>query len=67
MMSGGSAGEELLRLAPARLHVMACGPAGLRRDLDGLAELYRVERLTAFDTLPQTPHVELVAWLERRR
>lgn len=56
----------LLRLAPRRLHVMSCGPAGLRRDLAALAGDYELLGLRAYDTLPQTPHVELVAWLERR-
>jgi 23S rRNA (uracil1939-C5)-methyltransferase len=57
---------ELRRLAPPRIHVMSCGPEGLRRDLDGLAEGYVVEGLRAFDTLPQTLHLELVAHLTRR-
>ncbi len=55
----------LLQLAPQRLHIMSCGPAGLARDLAALASGYRMLGLRAYDTLPQTPHVELVAWLER--
>jgi 23S rRNA (uracil1939-C5)-methyltransferase len=57
---------ELLRLAPERIHIMACGPAGLANDMEALATGYRVESLRAYDTLPQTPHVELVAKLVRR-
>jgi tRNA/tmRNA/rRNA uracil-C5-methylase (TrmA/RlmC/RlmD family) len=53
--------KELLRLRPARIHVMACGPA----DIAALGEGYRVESLHAYDTLPQTPHVELIAKLVR--
>lgn len=56
----------LLQIAPQRLHIMSCGPAGLARDLAALAGRYQVLGLRAYDTLPQTPHVELVAWLERR-
>lgn len=59
---------ELLRqLGAPHVHVMSCGPAGLARDLAGLVagRRYRLARLEAFETLPQTPHVELVAWLER--
>lgn len=56
----------LLQLAPQRLHIMSCGPAGLRRDLAALAEDYQLLGLRAYDTLPQTPHLEIVAWLERR-
>lgn len=55
---------ELLRLAPQRLHIMSCGPAGLARDLAALAARFRLVALRAYDTLPHTPHVELVAWLE---
>lgn len=56
---------ELLRLAPPRLHVMSCGPASLARDLATLTSSYRLTALRAYDTLPHTPHLELVAWLER--
>jgi len=58
--------RELLRLRPARIHVLACGPAGLASDLAALAEGYRLESLRAYDTLPQTPHVELIAKLVRK-
>lgn len=62
---GASVTEELLRLGPARIHVMACGPAGLARDIAALGPAYRLESLRAYDTLPQTPHVELIAKLAR--
>lgn len=59
--------RELRRLHPGRLHILACGPAGLARDLEALTAggegAFRLERLRAFDTLPQTPHVELLAQL----
>ncbi|MGB5266635.1 MAG: hypothetical protein WBN30_08620, partial [Polyangiales bacterium] len=54
-----------LRLRPARIHVMACGPSGLAKDMEALSKAYRLESLWAYDTLPQTPHVELVAKLVR--
>ncbi len=62
---GAAVAAELLRLRPARIHVMACGPAGLARDIGTLSEGYRLESLRAYDTLPQTPHVELIAKLVR--
>lgn len=62
---GAAVVQELLRLRPTRIHVMACGPAGLAKDIAGLAEGYRLESLRAYDTLPQTPHVELIAKLAR--
>jgi len=59
--------SELRRLGAERLHILACGPAALARDLEALSAdgpgAYRLERLRAFDTLPQTPHVELLAHL----
>ncbi len=62
----------LLRLAAPRLHIMSCGPAGLARDLAQLTSPtgltptpYRLVALRAYDTLPHTPHLELIAWLER--
>jgi tRNA/tmRNA/rRNA uracil-C5-methylase (TrmA/RlmC/RlmD family) len=62
---GATVTGELLRLCPARIHVMACGPAGLSNDIEALSKGYRLESLRAYDTLPQTPHVELVAKLVR--
>ena len=50
---------------------MSCGPKGLAADLagltaDGEGSSYRLEGVRAYDSLPQTPHVELVAWLSKR-
>lgn len=55
----------LAALAAPRLQIMSCSPAALAGDLAGLtAAGYRLVGLRAYDTLPQTPHVELIAWLE---
>lgn len=62
---GAAVTSELLRLRPARLHLMACGPSGLAKDMRALSKAYRLESLRAYDTLPQTPHVELIAKLVR--
>jgi tRNA/tmRNA/rRNA uracil-C5-methylase (TrmA/RlmC/RlmD family) len=56
----------LLSLAAPNLHLMSCGPEGLARDLAELSARYQLHALEAFDTLPQTPHVELVARLALR-
>lgn len=63
-------GEEVCaaldRLGCRRVHIMACGPVGLARDLERLrAAGFTLSSLAAFDSLPQTPHVELVARLIR--
>lgn len=63
---GGVVIRELARLAPERLSIMSCGPKGLARDLVGLRAVgYELVQLHAWDTLPQTSHVELVAKLRR--
>jgi 23S rRNA (uracil1939-C5)-methyltransferase len=49
------------------LRLMSCGPAALRRDLDRLASAFTLVELRAYDTLPHTPHVELVAKLHATR
>jgi 23S rRNA (uracil1939-C5)-methyltransferase len=59
----------LSRLGARELRIMSCGPEGLARDLAALTTAggYQLTSLRAFDTLPQTPHVELVARLRRTR
>lgn len=62
---GAAVCAALRALGAPRLHVMSCGPAALARDLAALAPTYRRVSLEAWDTLPQTPHVELLARLVR--
>lgn len=51
---------------PRGVIYVSCDPATLARDLRVLAEAgYRLAGLRAFDLFPQTPHVEVVARLER--
>jgi 23S rRNA (uracil1939-C5)-methyltransferase len=61
-----AAADALLALGAPCLHIMSCGPEGLARDLATLSARYEVASLQAFDTLPQTAHVELVARLRLR-
>ena len=54
----------LLRIAPARLHLVSCDPATLARDIKTLVGSgYVLERLTLIDLFPQTYHIESVAVL----
>lgn len=63
---GDAVCDAITRTSAPRLHVMSCGPEGLARDLARLeANGWRRASLTAYDTLPQTPHVELAARLVR--
>jgi tRNA/tmRNA/rRNA uracil-C5-methylase (TrmA/RlmC/RlmD family) len=46
---------------------VSCGPRSLATDLEAIAASgYRVLGVRPFDLLPGTPHVETVAWAERR-
>lgn len=61
--------QQLNMLRAARLHIMSCNPATLATDLEQLTGPeggYRLLQVRAYDTLPQTAHVELVAWLVAR-
>jgi 23S rRNA (uracil1939-C5)-methyltransferase len=63
---GKRAVEQLVRLAPPRLTIVACDPATLARDLAGLMSGgYRLERLTMIDLFPQTFHIEAIAQLRK--
>jgi 23S rRNA (uracil1939-C5)-methyltransferase len=64
---GESVCAKIAALHPPRLAIMSCGPEGLVRDLAALERAgYRCASLTAYDSLPQTPHVEIVAKLAPR-
>lgn len=57
---------QLNRMHASRLHLMSCNPRSLREDLKRLTGPdggYRLIQARAYDTLPQTAHIELVAWL----
>lgn len=56
----------LVRVAPARIHIMSCNPASLARDIQQLAPHYELEGVRAYETLPQTQHIELIAWLIKK-
>ena len=57
--------QSALRLAPARIVYISCGPESLARDLKQLSARYRVEEAEAFDMFPFTNHVETIVLLSR--
>lgn len=60
--------ESIANGGPERLVYVSCDPATLARDLKELIRGgYGVAHLRAFDLFPQTPHVEVVARLERNQ
>jgi 23S rRNA (uracil1939-C5)-methyltransferase len=66
---GATVCEQLNQLRAPRLHIMSCSPPSLAEDLrrlSGPEGAYRLIQTRAFDTLPQTAHIEVVAWLVGR-
>ncbi len=58
--------SDALRASGAeRIVYVSCDPATCARDLARIGPQFRLLRLVSLDALPQTPHVELVAVLER--
>jgi 23S rRNA (uracil1939-C5)-methyltransferase len=58
--------DALVTLAPSKVVYLSCDPATLSRDLRLLLQRgHRLRRVEAFDLFPQTPHVEVLAVLER--
>jgi 23S rRNA (uracil1939-C5)-methyltransferase len=56
--------RHILRLRPPRVHIVACDPTTLARDLAAfLSNGYRIGRMTVIDLFPQTYHVETVVHL----
>ncbi len=55
----------LERLKPRRITIVSCDPATLARDLAALAS-YGIGRMTMFDLVPQTYHLETVVALRLR-
>ncbi|MDX9724192.1 MAG: TRAM domain-containing protein [Myxococcota bacterium] len=49
-----------------RIFYVSCNPASLARDLGRLKHSYTLLELHAFDMFPRTPHLELLAVIEKR-
>jgi 23S rRNA (uracil1939-C5)-methyltransferase len=61
---GKHAVRHLLRIKPKRIHIVACDPATLARDMSQLlAAGYQIERMILIDLFPQTYHLETVVRL----
>jgi 23S rRNA (uracil1939-C5)-methyltransferase len=61
---GKHAVRDLVRIRAPHLTIIACDPATLARDLQGLlAEGYRIGKITLVDLFPQTFHIETIVQL----
>jgi 23S rRNA (uracil1939-C5)-methyltransferase len=60
---GATVCTSLLELGAPRVQIMSCSAKTLAEDLRRLDARYQLVGLRGYDTLPQTNHVELVAWL----
>ena len=60
------AGEIINRKGPERIVYMSCNPSTFRDDLLRMTD-YRLDSLEAYDMFPQTPHLETLAVLTRRK
>ncbi|AHC13749.1 23S rRNA (uracil(1939)-C(5))-methyltransferase RlmD [Salinispira pacifica] len=59
--------ETIIASGASRLVYVSCNPVSLGRDLLRLRESYRIVKYRAVDMSPQTPHVETVMLLEKKR
>ena len=58
--------EGIAALSPAVIVSVACDPAPLAKDaIAWAAKGYRLESVTPFELMPQTPHVEAIAVFRR--
>ena len=61
---GKHAIRHLVRLRPKRIHIVACDPATLARDIGPLlAEGYLLDKMIFVDLFPQTYHMETIVRL----
>lgn len=58
--------RQINQLAPEQLIYISCNPASFRDDMQTLRLRYEVLQITPIDLFPHTPHLELVALLQRR-
>ncbi len=59
--------ETLLTLAPERILYVSCNHESFARDFATLGKMYRITRASALDLFPHSPHVELIALLEKKK
>ncbi|MBL8026632.1 MAG: 23S rRNA (uracil(1939)-C(5))-methyltransferase RlmD [Fibrobacteres bacterium] len=64
---GGKICRRLCRMEMERIVYVSCNPATLRDDIQFLSEKFELVSIKGFDMFPQTPHVECVALLVKKK
>ena len=58
--------ERVLEVTPPKVVYLSCNPATQARDLAKLQEAYNIVSFETFNFFPHTPHIETLAFLERK-
>lgn len=58
--------DALLKIKTPRIVYISCHPEALKRDLEKLSKVYKLEELQPVDMFPFTSHVETVCLLSRK-
>lgn len=59
--------DAIIKRNIAKIAYVSCNPATLARDLQHLASHYSFDTIQPFDFFPQTSHVEVVCFLEKKQ
>jgi len=59
--------EALVARPVPLLAYLSCNPSTLARDIKSLRSAYEISGLRVYDFFPQTPHIETLAFLERKK
>jgi 23S rRNA (uracil1939-C5)-methyltransferase len=57
--------QATLDTGPRQVIYLSCNPSTLARDLKILQESYKIKQITGYNFFPRTPHIEVLAILEK--
>lgn len=58
--------EKFLEVLPEKIIYLSCNPITQARDVQGLLEKYRIQKIAPYNFFPRTPHLENLIILERK-
>lgn len=59
--------EAILTTLPNKMIYISCNPSTLAKNLAVLKDAYRIHTIIPFDLFPQTPHIESISVLSRKK